>query len=131
VVTAVHPDKLGNVNGAPLFLTEKLTIITSPATTPVGLLMSSVFEPLVAVVALPRWRMVGVEVGVGVGVDVAVAVAVGVDVAVAVAVGVGVNVAVAVAVGVGVGAVPGIVKYQLAWPESPPVLFWSPSCTMK
>jgi hypothetical protein len=110
-----------------------LAIITSPATTPVGLVrISDVPLPALFVVAMPRWKMLAAGgVGVGVGVDVAVAVGVGVNVAVAVAVAVGVDVDVAEGDAVGVGAVPGIVKYQLAWPESPPVLFWSPSCTMK
>src|SRR5438034_7282774 len=48
-----------------------------------------------------------------------------------VAVGVAVAVAVAVGLGVAVGAAPGITKNTQSWPTSPPVLFWSPSCTMK
>src|SRR5204862_6060831 len=49
-----------------------------------------------------------------------------------VAVGVAVGVGDAVAVGVGDAAgPPGIVMYAHPWPESPPVWFWSPSCTMK
>jgi hypothetical protein len=96
-------------------LSEMLANITSPATTPVGLLrISDVALPL-AVVALPRWKMVpggNVDVGVGVGVGVAVevAVAVGVGVNVGVGVDVGVDVDVAEGDAVGVGAVPGIVK---------------------
>src|SRR5882724_11633795 len=46
-------------------------------------------------------------------------------------VAVGVAVGVGVGVGVAVGAGPAIVKNTQAWPESPPALFWSPSCTMK
>ncbi|PYI77573.1 MAG: hypothetical protein DMF01_00925 [Verrucomicrobia bacterium] len=42
-------------------------------------------------------------------------------------VAVGVGVGDAVGVGLGVGEDPGIVKNTQAWPESPPVLFWSPS----
>ena len=96
-------------------LSEMLAIITSPATTPVGLVRVSDVPLPLAVVALPRWKMVpggnvAVGVGVGVGVEVAVAVAVGVGVNVAVAVAVGVDVDVAEGDAVGVGAVPGIVK---------------------
>ena len=92
-----------------------LAIITSPATTPVGLARVSDTPLPLFVVAMPRWKMLPAGgVGVGVGVDVAVAEGVGVNVAVAVAVGVGVDVGVDVDVAegdaVGVGAVPGIVK---------------------
>ena len=70
-------------------LSAMLAIITSPATTPVGLLMVSVVPlAVLAVVALPRWTIFGVAVGVGVGVGEGDA----------------------GGVGLGVGGVPGIVK---------------------